>query len=174
MALIQAVGGQVTYYEYIHNSPPNSIERPKLEYKDEIKADDDIDFGDDAGIDFGAEEIDFGIDDVTIEVADVDAAGSDDVARGDFALSVIENPNSMRDLKGELDELEIFLRFRYQEEANPPPIAVYLSSLEQKEASISSIKAEKIWEWKKKVEAILEKLNNEQNKKLLRCRAFPS
>lgn len=161
----------MTFYEYIHGISPTSIERPKLAYKDETKADDDIDFGDEAEIDFGGDEIDFGIDDVTVEVTDV--ADVDNAARGDFALSVIENPNSMRDLKGELGELEIFLRFRYQEESNPPPIAVYLSALEMKDASISSIKPEKIQDWRKKVEAILEKLNNEQNKKFLKARAFP-
>uniref|UniRef100_A0A914YBS9 Uncharacterized protein n=1 Tax=Panagrolaimus superbus TaxID=310955 RepID=A0A914YBS9_9BILA len=174
LGLIQNSGGQVTYYEYIHGSSPTSIERPKLVYNDETKADeDDIDFGEEAEIDFGSDEIDFGIDDVTTTDQITDASVIEGIARGEFGLNVFENPISMRDLKGELSELEIFLRFRYQQEANPPPIAVYLNALEEKDSSISSIKAEKIWDWKKKVDAIQQKLNNEQTKKLLKARAFP-
>uniref|UniRef100_A0AC34GQC0 Uncharacterized protein n=1 Tax=Panagrolaimus sp. ES5 TaxID=591445 RepID=A0AC34GQC0_9BILA len=173
LGLIQNSGGQVTYYEYIHGSPPTSVERPKLVYKDETKVEDDIDFGDEGEIDFGSDEIDFGIDDVTTTDLITDASVIEGIARGEFGLSVFENPISMRDLKGELSELEIFLRFRYQQEANPPPIAVYLNALEEKDSSISSIKAEKVWDWKKKVDAIQTKLNNEQTKKLLKARAFP-
>ncbi|KAK7092956.1 CDK5 regulatory subunit-associated protein 3-like isoform X2 [Littorina saxatilis] len=135
--------GNVRVYEWRTGSPPEVTEEQsiKIDLSDEqdlTNESEDIDWGggdDDNGIDFGA-EIDFGIADITVEDGGQEEQGNGDwvkvtaedaaslpevtgVARGEDALSVLDNPNTRNLFIDDLMELESFLTQRVQELAAP-------------------------------------------------------
>lgn len=97
--------GNTTVYQYKYSEPPVSIEEPPLPFKlddDDVQSN-EIDFGNDQEIDFGADggTINFGDDlaaggEVNLEVGDIDwgagdAAGVEDNPEIDFSISLEES-----------------------------------------------------------------------------------
>ncbi|KAE9549998.1 hypothetical protein FO519_006783 [Halicephalobus sp. NKZ332] len=164
--------GPFTYYEFVNKKAPSSVERIGLTYVEDSKKEDEIDFGDEAEIDYNG--IDFGDDDFKIEVVGDDTGVAvDEIARGEFSLSVLEHPRSLQQFYFELDELITFLHFRYREETEEDQTAVYLSAYDKRSQTLSSVSPETVLKWKGKTEKILQEFNNARMKKLLKARSDP-
>ena len=97
----------------------------------------------------------------------------DEVARGEFALTVLEHPRSLQQFYFELDELITFLNFRYREETEEDPTAVYLSAYDKRSQNLTSVTPELITQWREKAEKILKEFNNPRMKKILKARSDP-
>lgn len=130
--------GNARVYEWRTGSPPEVTEEQsiKIDLSDELDTpiqSEDIDWDGvdaDAVIDFG-NEIDFGISDITMESGGIEMTESIDwgvsdeataslpeangVARGEDALTVLDNPNTRNLFINDLMELEAFLTQRVRE-----------------------------------------------------------
>ena len=144
--------GNVTTYEWKYKEKPISIEENQLVFEDEedgaAEAGDEIDFGDDGGIDFGDEadgdaidfgdenngeidfgdtEIDFGTDEAAeIDFGDVDVSAivveegglAGGVAKDEEALRILDNRRTRTLILDELEELSGFLTQRLSEKSS--------------------------------------------------------
>uniref|UniRef100_A0A5S6QLN6 CDK5 regulatory subunit-associated protein 3 n=1 Tax=Trichuris muris TaxID=70415 RepID=A0A5S6QLN6_TRIMR len=117
--------GNVTFYEWKHGRAPTTVVPPvsviTLQEAVDDTNDDTIDFGDDLllndslnAVNFGIEEIGSG--EVSKAAADQEAVNNPDfIARGNDALSILDNRNSLRMLMSDLKELAAFLKMRLNE-----------------------------------------------------------
>uniref|UniRef100_A0A0N5CD12 CDK5RAP3-like protein n=1 Tax=Strongyloides papillosus TaxID=174720 RepID=A0A0N5CD12_STREA len=169
ITLILEKGADVTVYEWKNKKPPTLIEKPDFnsKFEETIKEDenDEIDFGDDDEIDFG--------DDIEIEVVgDNNGDVEDGVARGDDALTILENPETNRLILEELRALSYFLEFRIFDDTNETPADVYITGLAEanvlKSLSLGELKA-----YKEIVDNLILKLTDEQKLYLFKIKSSP-
>ncbi|VDL79121.1 unnamed protein product [Nippostrongylus brasiliensis] len=177
MQLLLKKGSAVTAFEYKYGAAPSRIELPSynlLLKEDEKKSDDEIDFGDE-GIDFGDDaEIDFGIEETHIDiVADTEGAVGESVAVGEDALGVVENLETQKVIKNELNELLAFLSMRKGDEERDTSSDVFIRGFEKRPAEISKVTTAQMGEWITAVKAIIGQLSDQQKIHLFRIRTSP-
>lgn len=149
--------GNTTVYEYKYSEPPVNIVEPPLPYTldDDEQTNNEIDFGENQEIDFGAETASAGID---LEVGDIDwGTGEEAVddgqeidfsisleesgiiveevgmvggtAKDDEAFTILDSPQYRDVVLDELFELESFLKMRLYELATNDKVHVISMSL---------------------------------------------
>uniref|UniRef100_A0A0K0EID7 CDK5RAP3-like protein n=1 Tax=Strongyloides stercoralis TaxID=6248 RepID=A0A0K0EID7_STRER len=169
VTLILEKGIDVTVYEWKNGKAPTLIEKPEfnlnLEKDIEEDNDDEIDFGDDDEIDFGS--------DIQIEVVgDNDGNVEDGVARGDDAMTILENPETNRLILGELKALSYFLKFRIYDEDNETPADMYIIGIANdqilKKLSLNELRA-----YKEIVDNLISQLTDEQKMYLFKIKSSP-
>jgi len=107
--------GNTTYYEYLYGEKPSKIEEPIITIDDDVKdttADEEIDWGD---LDSTSNDIDYGIslEESGIVVENPQLDGS--IARGNEALSILDNYQTRNEFINDILELESFLSMRLLE-----------------------------------------------------------
>ncbi|KAK7487429.1 hypothetical protein BaRGS_00021270 [Batillaria attramentaria] len=189
--------GNVTAYEWRTGTPPEVVEEQSIridtsDEQDDTQQTEDIDWGagdDNGSIDFG-EEIDFGIAEITVESGGQEVEGNGDsidwgdvgtdsaslpeekgVARGDDALSVLDNPNTRNLFIDDLMELESFLSQRIAE-LHAPDVAMSGNQF-QGAPAIVQLNAETVEEMEGKVQGLLGQLTSVQMQHLMLIRSSP-
>ncbi|CAI4225172.1 unnamed protein product [Auanema sp. JU1783] len=167
-------GVDVTTFEWTYGTAPERVEPVNFDLL--IKADmetnsadddDEIDFGDD-------DEIDFGGDDIQIDIIGDDTQGNTNtVARGEEAMSLVENLKTQKQLKVELNELLSFLSMRREDEARETAVDLLIRNTEQRPVDLSKVSVDQMDKWMKKIRDVLEKLNNKQTQHLFNIRSSP-
>ncbi|GMT11135.1 hypothetical protein PFISCL1PPCAC_2432, partial [Pristionchus fissidentatus] len=180
LSLIFSHGSAVTVYERKYGKTPTRVDKPNFDLL--LKADqgteaaaDEIDFGDDLDLDVGG-EIDFGDGgDVVIDVIadDTGLVAVDGVARGDEALGLIENGETRREVKEELEELIAFLSARALDEETEGSADIFILGSEVRPEKIRSITVSQLKEWNAQTSSILSELNNPQKIHLFKIRTSP-
>ncbi|XP_025208456.1 CDK5 regulatory subunit-associated protein 3 [Melanaphis sacchari] len=110
--------GNSTYYEYLYGEKPSKIEEPVLTIEEDVKDttdDEEIDWGD---LENPSEDIDYGIslEESGIVVENVQTDGS--IARGNEALTLLDNFKTKNEFMNDILELESFLSMRLLELSN--------------------------------------------------------
>ncbi|KAK5984841.1 CDK5 regulatory subunit-associated protein 3 [Trichostrongylus colubriformis] len=177
LVLLLEKGPSLTAFEFKYGVTPTSIQLPSYELllkEDEKKYDDEIDFGDE-DIDFGDDaEIDFPGDDANIDVvADTKGAVGESVAVGEDALGVVENMETQKVMKNELNELLAFLTMRNEDEKRDASSDVFIRGFEKRPTEISKVSPPQIGEWISQVKAIIDQLSDQQKIHLFRIRTSP-
>ncbi|KAJ8264660.1 hypothetical protein GJAV_G00152230 [Gymnothorax javanicus] len=193
--------GNTTVYEWRTGSPPSVIERPKVdEPPPDTVTEETIDWGDlstadgagdygitvEDGVDWGislepsAEEagsdgIDWGTDDaspVGIEVVDMGTDCPEGVARGEDALSLLENPQTRGQFIDELMELELFLCQRLSEMSEEADV-VAMSQFQLAPAAVQAQTRERVGDMLTAVRSLLDRLTNVRMQHLFTIQASP-
>ncbi|XP_076455666.1 CDK5 regulatory subunit-associated protein 3-like [Babylonia areolata] len=189
--------GNVRVFEWRTGTPPEVVEEQSIridlsDEQDTANQSEDIDWGngDDNGIDFG-DEIDFGLADITVESGGQEEDSNGDsidweeithedvapqveekgVARGEDALSVLDNPATRNLFIDDLMELESFLTQRATE-LTAPDAALSGNQFQGAPASIQPdvCKVEAMME---KVQSIVGQLTSVQMQHLMLIRSSP-
>uniref|UniRef100_A0A671WPZ7 CDK5 regulatory subunit associated protein 3 n=1 Tax=Sparus aurata TaxID=8175 RepID=A0A671WPZ7_SPAAU len=188
--------GNATFYEWRTGKVPTVVERPVVEEAPpDTATDDTIDWGDfgtdtqdatsgitvEGGIDWGisvepssedAGGIDWGDSEAApIEIEIVDA-GPDGVARGEDALSILENSQSRSQFIDELTELEVFLTQRVSEMGEEGNV-VAMSQFQLAPSVIQSQTREHIREMLSGVQDLLGRLTSLRMQHLFMIQASP-
>ncbi|XP_022050258.1 CDK5 regulatory subunit-associated protein 3 [Acanthochromis polyacanthus] len=193
--------GNTTFYQWRTGKVPTVVERPVVEEAPpDAAADDTIDWGDfgkgadtlssgivaEEGIDWGislepnAEDpaaggIDWGDGEpapIEIEIVDVGTDCPDGVARGEDALSVLENPQSRSQFIDELMELEVFLTQRISEMGEEGDI-VAMSQFQLAPSVIQSQTRQHVQENLSQVQDLLGRLTSLRMQHLFMIQASP-
>lgn len=193
--------GNTTFYEWRTGKVPTVVERPAVEEAaPDAAADDTIDWGDfgkgadtlssgitvEDGIDWGislepnAEDaagggIDWGDGEpapIQIEVVDAGTDCPDGVARGEDALSVLENSQSRSQFIDELMELEVFLSQRISEMGEEGDI-VAMSQFQLAPSVIQSQTRQHVQEKLSQVQDLLGRLTSLRMQHLFMIQASP-
>lgn len=193
--------GNITFYEWRTGKVPTVVERPVVEEETpDATTDDAIDWGDfgkgadtlssgitvEDGIDWGislepnAEDpagggIDWGDSDpapIEIEIVDVGTDCPDGVARGEDALSILENSQSRSQFIDELMELEVFLTQRLSEMGEEGDI-VAMSQFQLAPSVIQNQTRQHIQEMLSQVQDLLGRLTSLRMQHLFMIQASP-
>ncbi|XP_036406392.1 CDK5 regulatory subunit-associated protein 3 [Megalops cyprinoides] len=194
--------GNTTVYEWRVGSPPAVVERPIVEEApSDTVTEDTIDWGDSGegaggvqdfgivvedGVDWGislepsteeasSDGIDWGEVDaapVEIEVVDVGTDCPEGVARGEDALSLLENPQTRGQFIDELMELEVFLCQRLSEMAEEGDV-VAMSQFHLAPTVIQAQTRERVEGMLKAVRSLLDRLTNMRMQHLFMIQASP-
>ncbi|XP_068439432.1 CDK5 regulatory subunit-associated protein 3 [Clinocottus analis] len=193
--------GNATFYEWRTGKEPAIIERPAaMEAPPEALTDDAIDWGDfgsgadaqgvnsaitvEDGIDWGislepssedAGGIDWGDSEaapIEIEIVDAGADCPEGVARGEDALSVLENSQSRGQFIDELMELETFLTQRISEMGEEADV-VAMSQFQMAPSVIQAQSREHVREMLSEVQDLLGRLTSLRMQHLFMIRASP-
>ncbi|XP_042363836.1 CDK5 regulatory subunit-associated protein 3 [Plectropomus leopardus] len=193
--------GNATFYEWQTGNVPTVIERPAVEEApSETLTEDAIDWGDfgksadtqgvtsgialEEGIDWGislepsAEDtggIDWGDSEAApfeIEILDAGADCPEGVARGEDALSILENPQSRSQFIDELMELEVFLTQRISEMGEEGDV-VAMSQFQLAPSVIQGQTREHVREMLSEVQDLLGRLTSLRMQHLFMIQASP-
>ncbi|KAL4120307.1 hypothetical protein QTP88_013024 [Uroleucon formosanum] len=120
--------GNTTYYEYLYGEKPSKIEETVLKIEEDYKdttADEEIDWGD---LENPSEDIDYGIslEESGIEVENLQTDGN--IARGNEALTLLDNFQTRNEFMNDILELESFLSMRLLELSNETNSALSVHS----------------------------------------------
>ncbi|KAK6014500.1 hypothetical protein OSTOST_20118, partial [Ostertagia ostertagi] len=177
LALLMEKGPSLTAFEFKYGISPTRIELPSYDLllkEDEKKDDDEIDFGDE-NIDFGIDDgVDFAGEEAHIDVvADTKGAVGESVAVGEDALGVVENMETQKVLKNELNELLAFLSMRNEDEKRDTSSDVFIRGFEKRPVEISKVSPPQIGEWISQIKSIVDQLSDQQKIHLFRIRTSP-
>uniref|UniRef100_A0A671WQG2 CDK5 regulatory subunit associated protein 3 n=1 Tax=Sparus aurata TaxID=8175 RepID=A0A671WQG2_SPAAU len=191
--------GNATFYEWRTGKVPTVVERPVVEEAPpDTATDDTIDWGDfgtdtqdatsgitvEGGIDWGisvepssedAGGIDWGDSEaapIEIEIVDAGTDCPDGVARGEDALSILENSQSRSQFIDELTELEVFLTQRVSEMGEEGNV-VAMSQFQLAPSVIQSQTREHIREMLSGVQDLLGRLTSLRMQHLFMIQASP-
>ncbi|CAJ1079946.1 CDK5 regulatory subunit-associated protein 3 [Xyrichtys novacula] len=194
--------GNVTFYEWRTGKVPDVVERPVVEdAPPETVTEDTIDWGDfgsdtqavssgitvEGGIDWGislepgsedaaaADGIDWGDGEAAPVQIDIVDAGTDcpeGVARGEDALSILENSQSRSQFIDELMELEVFLTQRVTEMGEEADV-VAMSQFQLAPSVIQSQTRERVREMLSQVQDLLGRLTTLRMQHLFMIQASP-
>uniref|UniRef100_A0A915DWR3 CDK5 regulatory subunit-associated protein 3 n=1 Tax=Ditylenchus dipsaci TaxID=166011 RepID=A0A915DWR3_9BILA len=182
--LISRLPEKLTVYEWKYGHAPDKVEQINIKGQmDTPEADvgDEIDFGDDAEIDFGDSGAAIEEQVIVIDVLNEESQLIDGivtkpeistikVARGSEGLSVLENPETLPSVVSELEELLCFLTFRKIDENSENVADIYLSGIETKPADLS-IKLSAIEKWSNLIRSspvfVEEMINELEHKRLI-------
>ncbi|XP_035259670.1 CDK5 regulatory subunit-associated protein 3 [Anguilla anguilla] len=193
--------GNTTVYEWRTGSPPSIVERPKVEEPPPdtvteevidwgelsvaegagdfgISVEDGVDWGislEPSTEDVGSDGIDWGAGDaapVEIEVVDVGTDCPEGVARGEDALSVLENPQTRGQFIDELMELELFLCQRLSEMAEEADV-VAMSQFQLAPAVVQAQTRERVEGMLGALRSLLGRLTNVRMQHLFMIQASP-
>lgn len=188
--------GNVRAYEWRTGTPPEVVEEQsiKIDLSDEqdtANQTEDIDWGngDDNGIDFG-DEIDFDLANITVESGGQEGEGNGEsvdwevtsdsiasqveetgVARGEDALSILDNPKTRSIFIDDLMELESFLAQRAAE-LGAPDAALTGNQFQGAPASIQ-LNLSEVEAMLEKVQSIVGQLTSVQMQHLMLIRSSP-
>nr|CDJ81243.1 Protein of unknown function DUF773 domain containing protein [Haemonchus contortus] len=177
LSLLLEKGPSLTAFEFKYGICPTRIELPSYDLllkEDEKKSDDEIDFGDEE-IDFGGvDDVDLSAEDAHIDVvADTKGAVGESVAVGENALGVVENMETQKIVKTELNELLAFLSMRLDDEERDTSSDMFIRGFEKRPNEISKVSPPHIGEWISQIKSILNQLTDQQKTHLFRIRASP-
>uniref|UniRef100_A0A3Q2CX35 CDK5 regulatory subunit associated protein 3 n=1 Tax=Cyprinodon variegatus TaxID=28743 RepID=A0A3Q2CX35_CYPVA len=176
--------GNVTFYEWRTGKAPSLVERPVVEEAPpDAATEDTIDWGDfghkasdDLGVTAGIaveEGIDWGISlEPTSEVRLANNLSPEGVARGDDALSILENSQSRSQFIDELMELEAFLTQRVTEMGDEGDV-VAMSQFQLAPSVIQNQTREHIREMLSQVQDLLSRLTSLRMQHLFMIQASP-
>uniref|UniRef100_A0A0N5AVS9 CDK5 regulatory subunit-associated protein 3 n=1 Tax=Syphacia muris TaxID=451379 RepID=A0A0N5AVS9_9BILA len=178
--LLMQNGPNVTVYQWKYGKEPLSVERPKgfagdleddvaNEAKD-VEENDEIDFGD---MDVDAENAEAGIDGIEV-VSDTEENKDDGIARGDDALTLLENEKTRDIIINELNELYTFLFFRFNDEVTENSANIYISGFENRPENVANVTASAIDEWRVQVKEIYDQLTDDSRNQLFKIYSEPA